>query len=387
MRKILFALTPAQKLANGSAIYTNYIFQESIKKGKIFEAFYNPLNKLNPNFTTTILPRSNKLHKCVNTKEIENLLFANKYDVVFFGSETDTNCKMPNDITPIITIHDLRYMEVFGDKFRHYYRKSKFARFKQKLLEIFYPLNESQAQKKRISKFIYHPKLQIVTVSNHTKYSILHHFPHLTEKQIHVLYCPFPEIQKENSTFNLNSFQEKHNIIKEEYFLIISAGRWFKNSHRAIQAFDSLISRGALQNKKVVVLGIHGSQKITRVKNTNSFIFADYVDDETLQLLFANAFSFIYPSLQEGFGIPPLDAMQYGTPVLASAATSIAEICGDGAYYFNPYSIQEIENRIAYLLNDKIFYNSLCKAGLKRRDKIAKKQEADLDQLLALIFD
>lgn len=387
MKKVLFALTPAQKLANGSAFYTNYIFQKSIKKGKIFEAFYNPRNKLNPNFTIEVFPNSNKLHKCVNTKEIENLLSAKKYDVVFFGSETDTSSKMPDDITPIITIHDLRYMEVFGDKFRHFYRKSKFARFKQKLLEIFYPLNESQAQKRRISKFIYHPKLQIVTVSNHTKYSILHHFPHLSEKQIHVLYCPFPEIQKQDKMPDNNSFQEEHNILTKEYFLIISAGRWFKNSHRAIQAFDSLISRGALQNKKVVVLGIHGSRKITRVKNSSSFIFADYVNDETLQSLFANAFSFIYPSLQEGFGVPPLDAMQYGTPVLASAVTSIAEICGDGAYYFNPYSIQEIENRIVYLLNDKTFYNSLCEAGLKRRNEIAEKQKEDLDQLIALIFD
>ncbi len=387
MKKVLFALTPAQKLANGSAVFTNFILRQAIKHNKVFDAYYNPENSSNPEFTIDVLPASCKLYECTNLNEVEKLLATNAFDVVFFGSEKDTNAKIPESVTPIITVHDLRYMEVPGDKYRHYYRKSFFGIFKQIVLNIFYPWNEARAQKRRISKFINHPKLEIVTVSNHTKYSILYHFPYITEERIHVLYSPNPEIQKPINLSAMNVFFEKYSLIPKGFFLIISAGRWFKNSYRAIQAFDQLISKGKLQNKKVLILGVRKAKKIAKVKNRSSFVFVDYVPDETLQLLFAQAFCLVYPSLQEGFGAPPLDAMQYGTPVLASAATAIPEICGYGACYFNPYSIQEIGNRIRQLLNNKTFYNELSANGLKRRKELAKIQNEDLQKLLKLIFE
>ncbi len=387
MKKVLFALTPAQKLANGSATYTDFILRQAIKHGKLFDVYYNPQNNSNPEFTIDILPKTTNVFKCTTLSEVENLLASNRYDVLFLGSETDSDAKMSKSITPIITVHDLRYMEVTGDKYRHFYRKSRFGRLKQILLNRFYPMNESNAQKKRISKFINHPKLEIVTVSNHTKYSILYHFPHVPEEKIHVFYSPSPGMKEQFNYREENDFFNKHNIKQKEYFLIISAGRWFKNSYRAIKAFDHLCTKKAMKNKKVVVLGVLGSKKIMEVKNKKSFVFIDYVSSETLQLLLANAFGFIYPSLQEGFGIPPLDAMQYGTPVLASAATAISEVCSYGAHYFNPYSVQEIENRIMYLLNDSSFYNSCSELGRKRRKELDKIQKADLDKLLSFIFD
>lgn len=387
MKKVLFALTPIQKLANGSATYTHSVLRRAIKQQRQFEVFYNPGNTSNPEFSIDIVPESCKVHKCSELKDVENLLANNSYDRVYFGSETDTNARIPDNTTPIITIHDLRYMEVTTDKYRHLYRKSRLGRIKQILLNRFYPMNEANAQKRRISKFIHHPKLEIITVSNHTKYAIRYHFPHFPENRIHVLYSPEPEIKTLTFDKKANRFLKGQNIASKEYFLVLSAGRWFKNAHRAIQAFDHLISKKELKNKQVVVLGVLGSKKIMQVKNKNSFAFIDYVSNEELQYLHANAFALIYPSLQEGFGIPPLDAMQYGTPVLASAATAISEICSYGAHYFNPYSIQEIENRIMYLLNDISFYKSLSEKGLKRRKELDKIQRADFDKLLTFIFE
>jgi glycosyltransferase involved in cell wall biosynthesis len=141
-----------------------------------------------------------------------------------------------------------------------------------------------------------------------------------------------------------------------------------------------------LNNKKVVVVGHPGSAIIMRLKNEKSFVFINYLPNDKLQLLYENAFCFIYPSLQEGFGIPPLEAMAYGTPVLASAVASITEICGDGVLYFNPYSISEIKNRVMYILNDDDFRQELIQKAEKHRINLFTRQQADLKKLTELIF-
>lgn len=75
---------------------------------------------------------------------------------------------------------------------------------------------------------------------------------------------------------------------------------------------------------------------------------------EKLASLYQNAYLFVYPTLNEGFGYPPIEAMQFATPVICSAITSTTEICGDSVLYFNPYSIDEIKNRILMMENPKI---------------------------------
>ncbi len=386
MKKLLFALTPAQQIANGSSIYTEFVFKKVLETGKPFEAYYNPNIETNKSIIKRI-PQHIELHKCSDITELEKLLTSKSYDTVFFGNETNTEAKLPKNTTPIVVIHDLRFIEVPNDATRYLYRITAFERFKQIIASTIFPNYDSDYQKKRISNFIDHPKLKIVTVSNHTKYSILLNFPKLKDSQIYILSSPYPEIGVQNTIPNEKQILKELRLVSKEYFLIISAGRWFKNSYRAIQALDHLADRKLLKNKKVLVLGVQGSNKITQVKNPETFIFRDYVENETLQCAYANAFGFIYPSLQEGFGIPPLEAMQYGTPVLAASTSAINEVCRTGACYFNPYSVMEMENRILHLLNDKIFYEKLSAAGVERSKEIALKQKDDLNELLKLIFE
>ncbi|UKI56598.1 MAG: glycosyltransferase [Treponema succinifaciens] len=110
-------------------------------------------------------------------------------------------------------------------------------------------------------------------------------------------------------------------------------------------------------NKKILKKEIKHKRK--------NFVLLDYIERDELECLFENSYAFIYPSLNEGFGYPPLSAMKYGVPVITSGSSSIPEVCGNAAIYFDPYSIYEIKNRILQL-SDKEIYNECSKKWARK---------------------
>lgn len=90
------------------------------------------------------------------------------------------------------------------------------------------------------------------------------------------------------------------------------------------------------------------------------------IDDETLSKLYNISDVFLFPSLYEGFGYPPLEAMQSGLPVIASDNTSLREIVSGGGILCNPQDYLAIFNEINKLLNDKNYYDTVSKAGIGR---------------------
>lgn len=387
MGKILFDITPASWIANGSGVYTRYIFEQIILQSDKVDAFYLDENNFDNNLTSLAKLHGCKIVACKTVKEIEELINRPEYTKVYFGALKNTDIKLRDDITPIITVHDLRFIEISNDQTRHLYSSSLFKEVKLWISNLLNLQLDKKRQRNRISKFIYHPKLQIITVSNHTRYSIIQFFPFFPKENIHLFYCPLPlpiTREKEENTFDFN---KKFGLKEGSYFLIVSANRWFKNSYRAIQALNTLISNNQLSDKKVVVLGASKAPKIKHVHNLERFIFLDYVSFEELQGFYKNAFAFIYPSLQEGFGIPPLEAMRYSTPVLASVNSSIVEICEGGVQFFNPFLETEIGNRILHLLNDVNFYNDMKQRAKNRAMEISARQASDLKKQLAFILE
>jgi glycosyltransferase involved in cell wall biosynthesis len=95
-------------------------------------------------------------------------------------------------------------------------------------------------------------------------------------------------------------------------------------------------------------------------------IFTGYVPDEDLSALYSGAKAFIFPSLQEGFGLPILEAMQCGTPVISSNATSLPEVAGEAAILINPYDKDELSQAMLNLLSDENLRNELTQKGLER---------------------
>ena len=103
--------------------------------------------------------------------------------------------------------------------------------------------------------------------------------------------------------------------------------------------------------------------------------------------MYERAFCFVYPSLNEGFGYPPLKAMGYGTPVAASSATSIPEVCGDAACYFSPTNIDDMANRILRIDLNTSFREKLVERGYVRVHELLDKQNHDVSNLLKMIFE
>ena len=284
------------------------------------------------------------------------------------------------------TVHGLRTLEMPFDSIMFSYmtslkEKIKFLLFVtvarklylKKMLEI----NGRLANDKRIN---------IITISNHSLASIKSFFPDNMNRKIPVFASPtFEQLENyapiKDSPIMNNANLQSFSVTEKKFFLITSAARWTKNALRAVFAFDEIFSDDIATDFKVVLTGVTNKKIFTKkLKNPDRFVFLDYVDRNVLNLLAKNAYGFIYPSLNEGFGYPPIESMRYGVPVAASGTSSVPEICGDAVLYFDPYSISEIKNRIIQLLNSDI-YNQLIEKSKKQYEFISSKQKKDLELL------
>lgn len=148
----------------------------------------------------------------------------------------------------------------------------------------------------------------------------------------------------------------------EQYILAVSSLTNRKNLAVLIEAFLELNDNAT----KLYVIGERNSVFIrTNLTNNQNIKFLDRVTDDDLVSAYSNALFFVYPSLYEGFGMPPLEAMACGTPVIVSNRTAMPEICGSAAIYVNPNDPREICNNMKELLEKQQIRETLRQKGLK----------------------
>jgi glycosyltransferase involved in cell wall biosynthesis len=159
--------------------------------------------------------------------------------------------------------------------------------------------------------------------------------------------------------------------IRTEYFLFIGTIEPRKNILRLIEAY--IILKERYKNvPQLVLIGQLGWKYETILKKINinnledDVKFIGYISDADKVLLLNGAFAFLYPSLYEGFGLPPLEAMACAIPVLTSNLTSLPEVVGDAALTVDPLSIDSMLNGLEYLLFDQELRNELSVKALKR---------------------
>jgi glycosyltransferase involved in cell wall biosynthesis len=255
-----------------------------------------------------------------------------KYEVFhspFFHVPKISGCKI------IMTVHDLR--------FRRYPRSYTFTR----RTFIKYAFRKSL-------NYVDH----IITVSEFTKKEILDFYNFDQNKITYIHEAIDMNRFKSHGELNENDIN-KFKIQPKKYILSVGHLEPRKNFLMLINAWDELKNEKKLDYKLVIVgkRNYKFNSIIKKVKQSKTVIYLDYVSFYDLLNLYKLAKLFIFPSLYEGFGFPPLEAAVFGVPSVVSDVASIPEICGKGALYFNPYDKEEIKEKILQLLTDEDLYN------------------------------
>ena len=194
---------------------------------------------------------------------------------------------------------------------------------------------------------------KLITVSEFSRQEIcsLYDLPH---SRISVIPCGIS-----------NRFRPVEKSLKEKYILAVSSINYQKNLHSLIKAFE-LINEG---DTKLYVIGTQHksfSKEVNLSGNSLSsgkIVFLGYVDDDALRCYYANAVAFIFPSLYEGFGIPPLEAQACGCPCVVSNVASLPEIYRDSVIYCDPNSVSDIAEKINLLLSNDELRKQLIERG------------------------
>jgi glycosyltransferase involved in cell wall biosynthesis len=156
--------------------------------------------------------------------------------------------------------------------------------------------------------------------------------------------------------------------LPHEYILVLGSQEPRKNLRRLFLAWDKI--RSMFPPLRLVVVG-RGGRVFRSTGYQGDFEgvqFLGYVPDEDLPPLLSGARLFAYPSLYEGFGLPPLEAMACNCPVVVSSAASLPEVCGDAAFYFDPLNINQMAEALEAVLKDNSLAQCLRRKGLKRTE-------------------
>jgi glycosyltransferase involved in cell wall biosynthesis len=151
------------------------------------------------------------------------------------------------------------------------------------------------------------------------------------------------------------------------YVLFVSTIEPRKNLRVLLDAFDRLKARGAYDGALVVVgrVGWKSEDLVPRLR-AGDVHHLDYLPPNELAAVYSNAEMFIFPSIYEGFGFPLLEAMAFGVPSIAARSSSLPEIGGDAALYFDPADARELEKTIERVANDRALREELIERGKKR---------------------
>lgn len=235
---------------------------------------------------------------------------------------------------------------------------------------------------------------KVIAVSKTTKADVIEYYGIIPEK-IKVVYCAIEDgfnIEVRKKQKQIDDFKAKHGIAKD-YFLYTGMWKRHKNLIRMLKAYEIIIQKSKIKNQyenskcknlpQLVLLGkvdpnepevVREAERINKKLNAecrmpNAVVLTGYVEDEELPIATAGATAYVIPSLSEGFGKPPLEAMACGTPVISSKESCMPEVLGDAAYYFDPFNIKDMSQAMAKIFEDAKLRESLILKGFSQVKK------------------
>jgi glycosyltransferase involved in cell wall biosynthesis len=255
-----------------------------------------------------------------------------------------SGCGLLNYKNQIITIHDVsfrRHPEWFTKSYLHYYN-------------FMIPRIAAKAH-------------AIITVSEFSKGEIADVLG-IEQNRIEVIYNA---VSKNNKIQNFSN----SNIFLNNYILAVSSLEPRKNFSRLVEAFNGIGDK----NVKLYIIGkqfkVFSTLKLQK-EITKSVIFTGYLDESKLKDMYKKALFLIYPSLYEGFGLPPIEAMSFGCPVIASDIPAIHEICESAVLYTDPLSIEDMITKMNFMIENKDVRENFKQVGFKQVKKFSWTESA-----------
>ena len=224
---------------------------------------------------------------------------------------------------------------------------------------------------------------RIITVSNFEEQNIIKKL-NIPQKRMAMIYNGYNEWFKP-----LRDVADiyKSYIEKPGYFFFLGNTDPKKNTERTLIAYSRYLEQSTVKRKllmadldKAYLDSIIERNHIENIRE--QIVIPGYIVNSDLPYIYNSAFAFLYTSLRESFGIPLLEAMACGTPVITSNTSSMPEIGGNEAILINPESPEEITEKMLRLENDEVYYNQQKKIGLKRSSLFSWRKTAE--QLLNL---
>lgn len=259
-----------------------------------------------------------------------------------------TGCGPLNYSNQIMTIHDVsheRYPEWFS---KNYYR--------------FYHFMMPRIGRKAHA---------VLTVSEFSKKEIVDTLG-IDSAKIHIIHSNVPFHNKPSKEEILS---HQPDTDREKYIIAVSSMDPRKNFVRLVKAFEQIEDKSV----KLYIIGM--SFKAFNTPDQQKLISENvylpgYITDDTLQKMYQNAELSVYPSLYEGFGLPPLESMTYGCPVINSDIPALREVSEDAALYIDPFDIEDITEKIDQLLKDEELKQELRLKGLEQIKKYSWEKSA-----------
>jgi len=381
---ILFDLISTQGTINGGAEFTVKILHSilesyDVDKNEIIFLFDSKIPAPYEVATPEFLQKNYKCN-CVDIavdKSIANIIATYNINVFFVGigqrlenySLDDIHCKT------FIVFHDLSNIEIEDNQLEFMiYSKSVFKMFRYfielSIKNIF--LNTKSIKYKKPFEFALKENVTVFTVSEYSKISLKYYFPLIT-KDIIVIHSPekLVALCKEISNVYLNDLINS----SAKYFLILGADRPMKNVDFALNVFEKFSN--LFPEYKIVTIGKQNSQ-------FPNHLGLPYLSASDLEYAFINSYCLIYSTLFEGYGYPPIEAMKYGKPVIASNVCSIPEILADSPIYFSPFYKVDLMKALMKVTSEYEFY---CKKSILRYREIQELQTSSHEKLAKLILN
>ncbi len=252
----------------------------------------------------------------------------------------------------VVTLHDII----------HEYLPELYPKTLRYFMSLLYPLSAKRASR-------------ILTVSESSKRDIVKYFK-VPEEKVVVTYNGVSEkFHQITEREKIKWVLKKHGVM-DEYILFVGRLEPRKNISGLIKAFHDIKRNNKIKHKLVIVgMNYFRYKEIFNVVNNlglqDEIIFTGRVEDDDLPMFYNGASLFVYPAFAEGFGLPPLEAMACGTPVISSNTSSLPEVIGDAGILIDPYNTQGLARAIYEVLSDKNLQERLKIKGLKRSKKFS----------------